>query len=296
MRIPEGLAAFAANQGAAGTAWLDRLPDLIDRFARRWCVDELATLDGCGEVAWVGGGRREGVEVVLKLSWPHAEAATEAAGLRFFDGRGAAELLEADEPEFALLIERCRPGADIWSIGPEQAHRVAASVLERLWREPGGSVAPIGTLADTVAEWNAQFPSTRQSYPAALVGEATELGVVLSESTRKPVVVHGDFNPFNVLSSRRDGWLAIDPKPLLGDRAYDLAQYLGNWIEAADESGDAVRWMASAVDFFADRLALDPYRIAAWAFVKSLGWNWGVHTAQVFKTLADQTRGRSVSR
>ena len=36
-----------------------------------------------------------------------------------------------------------------------------------------------------------------------------------------PVLLHGDLNPTNVLSAEREPWLAIDPKPVVGDPAYD---------------------------------------------------------------------------
>lgn len=289
--IPVSMDAVATRYGPAGAAWVDRLPELIARFAKAWGVDDLAPLAGCGSAAWVGGGTRDGTEVVLKLSWPHPEAATEAAGLRFFAGRGAVQLLEAGESEFALLLERCRPGDDLWSLSTAEADEVEASVLRSLWRVPTEPVVPITTLAATVAEWNAAYPTAEWStYPRALVADAARVGNQLIASTTDAVVVHGDLNPFNVLSSQRGGWLAIDPKPLLGDPAYDLAQYLGNRVEEAEASRDPTGWMASRIRFFARALGLDAYRIAAWAFVKAVGWTWGSRTADLFKTIADDAR------
>jgi streptomycin 6-kinase len=286
--IPPAMAAFAERNGAAGEAWVARLPELIERCAERWAIDVHGPLeDGCGRAAWVGlVTTSDGDEAVLKLAWPHEEARTEAAGLRFFDGRGAARLLESDEAEFALLVERCIPGVDLYSVPDlSDADRVAARVLRQLWRSAEGDerARPIGTIADTVDAWNARFATTRTAYPADLVAEASELGRSLAASTTDPVVVHGDFNPFNILTATREPWLAIDPKPLVGDRAYDLAQYLANRFEDAEASGRAEDWFSTRVDWFARELDLDPARVAGWLFVKSVGWNWGPRAAAVYR-------------
>lgn len=289
--IPEKLAEFAALHGVSGAAWVARLPQLVATYSRRWEVALEGPMVSSGSAAWVGAGTRgDGAEVVLKIAWPHKEAETEAAGLRFFDGRGAVQLLEADEREFALLLERCRPGDPIWRLPFEEASDVAAAVLERLWRGPEGSVDPITTLADTVEEWNSSYATERAGYPSKLVAEAARLGSELASSVSDLVVVHGDFNPFNILRAQREPWLAIDPKPLLGDPAYDLAQYLANYSDLAEATGDPKVFFRDAIAFFSDTLGLDRYRIAAWAFVKAIGWTWSVPVAELFKELADDER------
>jgi streptomycin 6-kinase len=282
------MAEFAALHGDSGAAWVARLPELLATYSLRWNVTLAGPLPGSGSAAWVGAGTRvDGEEVVLKIAWPHKEAETEAAGLRFFGGRGAVHLLEADEREFALLVERCQPGDDVWQLPFEEASEVAASVLQRLWRAPEGAIDPITTLADTVAEWNATYATERAEYPSELVAEAARLGTDLARSTSELVVVHGDFNPFNILRAHREPWLAIDPKPLLGDPAYDLAQYLANYRDLADATGDPKAFFREAIAFFSRTLGIDRHRIAAWAFVKAIGWTWSVQVAELFKELAD---------
>lgn len=288
--IPEKSAEFAASHGESGAAWVARLPELVATYGRRWNVVVQEPLAASGSAAWVGAGTRDGVEVVLKIAWPHKEAETEAAGLRFFDGRGAARLLEADGREFALLLERCSPGDPVWELAFDDANDVAAALLQRLWRVPEGTVGPITTLAATVEEWNASYATERQAYPPKLVAEAARRGTELASSASELVVVHGDFNPFNILRAQREPWLAIDPKPLLGDPAYDLAQYLANYSELAAGSGDPKAFFRDAIAFFSGALGLDRYRIAAWAFVKAIGWTWSVQLAELFKELADDER------
>ena len=57
----------------------------------------------------------------------------------------------------------------------------------------------------------------------------------LSATQPHRVLLHGDFHPGNVLAAAREPWLAIDCKPLVGDPAYDLAQWLGNRCETVEQ-------------------------------------------------------------
>lgn len=289
MLIPESVATIARDHPEAA-AWVERLPHLIHTYTERWDLRHIeAPLPTCRRFAWVGAAEQpDGREVVLKLALPHAEASTEWAGLQSFAGRGAVHLLANDATDFALLVERCRPGTDIRALPtPADADAVAVQVLTRLWRAPDERAAPIGSLADTVDAWNREYATTRAAYPPDLVDEAARLGAELVRSTTDAdtVVLHGDFNPSNVLAAEREPWLAIDPKPLIGDPAHDLAQYLANWVDEADASGDPVAWFADRVGFFADALHLDAGRIASWTFVKAVGWNWGPRVAGLFRVV-----------
>ena len=64
--------------------------------------------------------------------------------------------------------------------------------------------------------------------PARLVEEAEALLAWLVPSQTGPVLLHGDLHHGNVLSARRRPWLAIDPKGVVGERAFDAGALLYN--------------------------------------------------------------------
>jgi streptomycin 6-kinase len=86
-------------------------------------------------------------------------------------------------------------------------------VATRLWRPAS---VPFRSIHDHVPRWLANadaFPLARELYARL--------------EKRDDTLVHGDFHHHNVLSSGR-GWLAIDPKPMLGEPEYDVASFLWN--------------------------------------------------------------------
>jgi streptomycin 6-kinase len=146
--------------------------------------------------------------------------------------------------------------------------------------------APFMTLSNLVAEWCEEIPKSAQGYDRGMVARAIERGKELAETQPRQVFLHGDFHPGNVLAAQREPWLVIDPKPLVGDPAYDLAQWLGNRYEAAALTHEPVSILRRQIERFAERLALDPARIAGWTFVKSLGWEWEPEAARIFQEVA----------
>ncbi len=286
--VPSGLEKCALAFGAEGTRWLNSLPERVAQLERAWGFRTGPAFDHGGAASWVAPVElRDGSQAVLKIGIPHEEARFEAQALRFLGGRAAVRLLHVSEDGFSLLLERCLPGRDLWSLGQDDGDAVACGILPRLWRNPEPN-APFASLADAVAGWGQERPPgpAAAGYDAELVTLAVARGRELAASQREHVFLHGDFHPGNVLAAQRDPWLAIDPKPIIGEPAYDLAQWLYNRCGAALQSDDPVLALRQQIGRFAADLSLDPSRIAGWAFAKALGWDWGPEILVLFHEVA----------
>src|SRR5262249_56979564 len=169
----------------------------------------------------------DGAPCVLKVSADVPDMRTEIAALEAWAGRAAAQVLESDPLCGALLLEHVEPGtmlAELAACDDDAATRTAAGVLRELWL-PAAAAADLRSLES----WCAAFDRNRSAllrgvdgFPRLLFERADALRVELLESTTEPVVLHGDLHHYNVLRSRRGGWLAIDPKGLVGDRCFDV--------------------------------------------------------------------------
>ncbi|MCW3100783.1 MAG: aminoglycoside/hydroxyurea antibiotic resistance kinase [Chthonomonadaceae bacterium] len=286
--IPAFLQQHILEFGAEGAQWLAHLPLRIAELEQAWGFRVGPAFDHGGAVSWVAPVELEdGSEAVLKIGIPHDEARFESQALRFLEGRGAVRLLQASEDGFALLLERCVPGTDLWSLDEEEGNAVACRILARMWREPELG-APFISLSDSVAKWWDDLPhnTTAAACEGEVVAEAVARGRELAASQPQSVLLHGDFHPGNVLAAQREPWLFIDPKPLVGEPAYDLAQWLYNRSRFVMQSDNAVAILRQQIDRFATDLGLDPARIAGWAFVKALGWECGPEVFTLFQKVA----------
>ena len=192
-----------------------------------------------------------GADAVLKVAWEgDDESLHELEALELWDGDGAVRVLRADRSSRALLAERARPGTDISDLDQDAAVAVAVDLGRRLWRPAQPPFRPVG---DHVPRWLANHPSP-------LTPLARELWA--SFGPGGDWVVHGDFHHHNVLR-HGSGFVAIDPKPYLADREYDVYTWLHNPIPYRPTRDDAERRIARFV-----AAGLDDVRIRAWAIVR----------------------------
>ena len=110
------------------------------------------------------------------------------------------------------------------------------------------------------------FETDVRSWPHTardLYARATGIALKLFDRPSAQIPLHGDMHHDNVLSSDR-GWLAIDPKGLIGDPAYDVANVFINPKGAAHLATDPRR-IAARADILSERLNYPRKRILGWA-------------------------------
>ena len=261
----------------ADPAWLHGLPELLDQLCTRW---SLAVDNHFPDIAYnyVAPATRITPDVrrtpcVLKVSRRIGEAANEIAALRIWNGRGAARLIEADPALGALLIERVEPGTmlvEVADTDDDAATLIAAGILRRLW-EPAVDSADVRGLRP-LDSWCAAYDRNRDAltrgvdgFPSALFQRADAMRRDLLASTESPTVLHGDMHHYNVLRDHRGGWLAIDPKGLVGDRCFDVCQFFRNPRDWPSPQVNRRR-----LDIFCAELGLDRQRTRDWCLVHAV--------------------------
>lgn len=273
LELPRNLVSAAEGHevGSARRTWMAALPSLIHDLARRWSLEVGRPFQPGGVASWVAPARdAAGEHLVLKVGWPHDEALHEADGLRAWGGDGAVRLLDAAQvgETSALLLEACEPGTTLSLVlpAPEQ-DAVVAGLLRRLWIDPPAG-HPFRTLQSMCDWWADQF---EEKYAAAdaslrldpgLARAGIELFRSLPGTAERAVLLCTDVHPENVLAAEREPWLVIDPKPYLGDPAYDPLQHMLNFPDrlVAAPAGFAQR--------MADLLDLDGQRLQQWLFAR----------------------------
>jgi streptomycin 6-kinase len=273
VRIPDGLGWWRDEPG--GADWLASLPGILKACAEQWSLDVGEPFEP-GHISLVVPVTRSGGDLaVLKVNFPEPESEHEADALEHWNGRGAVRLLAHDESRRALLIERCVPGAELWSVEDDgEATHIASRVLRTLWR-PAPEGARYRPLEDEALRWSQELPADwkRLGAPFAqrLLDEAVAACLELGPDQGQTVVLHQDFHGGNVLRAEREPWLAIDPKPLLGEREFDAASLLRDRRDELGSRDDAAR-IRRRLDILEDELGLDRERMRRWGIAHALAW------------------------
>jgi len=205
----------------------------------------------------------DGMLAILKLGMPHMEGEHEIQGLRFWNGDPTVRLLEADPELGALLIERCEPGTALRVLPESEQDLVIAALLRRLWRTPVAP-HPFRSLSQLTEYWSEETLAAIAQWPdTGLVREGLRLFAELARTAPTEVLLATDLHAGNVLRSEREPWLVIDPKPFVGDPAYDATQHLFNCdARLRSDSGGTIHRIA-------DLLEVDRERVRQWMFARA---------------------------
>jgi len=273
VRIPAGIEWCARMPG--GVQWLASLPSIVEMCAERWTLRVGEPFEGANVSLVVPVLLADGVDAVLKINYPEPESETEAEALRFWGGRGAVRIVAEDKEVRALLVERCIPGSQLWAVeDDEEATRVGAVVLGRLWRRAPDD-HPFRLLEDVTTSWAGELPADWEAigrpFERGLLDEAVASCVELGPNQGEQVVLHQDFHGGNVLRAEREPWLAIDPKPLVGEREFDAASLLRDRRWLLGGACDAVR-IRRRLDLLCAEFELDRERMRRWGIAHALAW------------------------
>jgi streptomycin 6-kinase len=263
----------ALRHGERGRRWLRRIPAIVAACEMRWSLRVGAPFPL--SYAYVAPATRaDGTEVVLKINDPEDdEFWTGVDALRVFNGDGVGRLIAVDRENAAILLERVTPGVPLSTItDDEAATRVIAGVIKRIAKP-----LPAEHSFITIPRWFAAIPQFRQSLsgnerpvPPHLLERAETLVAGLSATAGETVLVHGDLHHDNVLSSDREGWLAIDPKGVAAERAYETAAMLRNPYDRLAREADLRGVLRRRIVILAEELSIDPRRIRHWGIAQTV--------------------------
>ena len=307
---PEFISTITNTFGKDGEYLISNLLPLIDEASLRWQLRNVQPVPLLS-YNFVAFAKRGDDNVVLKIGVPRDELTSEIMALRLFHGEGACRLIDADEERGFLLLERLNPGEMLATTkDDEEATRIAADVMQKIWRP----VESARSLAETrkqvsglqsfirLSDWFDGLKRLRVMFNGG-TGPLTQKLVERAERSAKdfltenqqPVLMHGDFHHFNILSSER-GWFIIDPKGVIGPACYEVGPLLMNpWPDLIHRNH--YRGMTRRrIDILHERLGFERERIREWGLAHAVlsawwsiedntGWEYALAFAEMIAEL-----------
>ena len=275
--VPNGFARSSVErEGPSAAEWLAGLPRMVDELMDRWgCVPDGDVMHGAVAVV-VPVRRRTTGAGVLKVSFPHPGNIHEPDAFAAWGGRGAVLLHERADERFAMLLER------VWAstLAEVEDHDEVVTIAGRISRRlaiPASASLP--RLRDQSGAWEEELRKDAAELSHALPRYVVDAAVATVRElgqAQPDILIHGDLHARNILRAEREPWLAIDPKGIAGDPAYDGGTLLKSRalaLLAADNLRVAVR---RTLDVFTEAAALDRDCVRRWALFHAVQASfWG---------------------
>jgi streptomycin 6-kinase len=266
LEMPRNLVeSLAGDRDDRRRDWAARLPERVAGIADRWALSIGAPFQPGGMTAWVAPTRTaDNHDVVLKVCFRHDESEHEVEGLQLWAGNGTVLVhrAEKDDDTAYLLLERAAEDRLLAGEPEPMQDEVIAGLLRRLWFVPRAG-HPFRPLTQMCAEWADQHDA--YPHPAidpGLERAGLELFRSLPATATDERLLLTDLHAENVLAAEREPWLVIDPKPYVGDPAYDPLQHMLNCPERLHADPDAL------IRRMADLCGVDRERLRLWLFAR----------------------------
>ncbi|WP_066421879.1 aminoglycoside phosphotransferase family protein [Sutcliffiella cohnii] len=288
-----------AVYGQKGKDFLTNLETIISSYEKRWHLN----IHRPYELSYnyvAPATRKDGTELVIKIGVPTPSFTMEYETLRMLASPSVVKLVDEDIANGVLLLEKIQPGNTLATVDDDvEATEIASTVMAKLWRPlPSHYQLNLPTMTDrekslesiVQSNWNGCGPISK-----VILYEALTLFKQLHKTIDQQYILHGDLHHYNILQSDNNEWKIIDPKGLVGDREYDVIQFLLNKLPYENK----ISILDRRINILVEQLGLNKERILGWGFAHSvLSTCWSVeegsldenffHSIGVFQQLIER--------
>lgn len=244
------------------------LEERVGERLHEWGIRVQDTLETEGSL--IVFGARGNQPVVLKMLRRPGDEWDSGEVLEVLDGRGTVRVYE--HIGGALLLEKLNPGTPLTDLAlngrDEEATDIIAEVIQRMSNPRESSKAFI-----TVEAWGDGFErylaSGDNQIPQDLVAQGRHTYMSLCRSQQRVRLLHGDLHHYNVLFDSDRGWVAIDPKGIVGEIEYEIGAALRNPFERP-EMFAAPETIERRIKRYEAKLKLDAHRALSWGFSQAV--------------------------
>lgn len=256
--------------GEKGATWLQSLPEIIQDYTQKWELYDLKPYSNLSYNYVLFGKKRNFLgELVLKIGVPCDEFVREIIALKHYAGVGVVEVFESCPENGVVLLQALQPGTTLKSFFPARdpdAVTIASDLIKKLHSVPFHK----NNIFPTIKEWHRSLYENHDNLPLALLEKARVLSHQLIDSQDKTVVLlHGDLHHENILLNH-DDWVAIDPKGVIGESAYEIGAFIRNPIPDLMNQPNVVEITSRRLSQFSQELGYSCERLKNWSFVQAV--------------------------
>jgi streptomycin 6-kinase len=251
-----------------GEKWIDELPTTLHHLVTHWNLSHLEVVENLSHNL-VMKGFQGNVPIILKLCIEKEYFTHEKEALLFYKGHGIVRLLSHHNGHQALLMEFIHPGTPLIANGSMEELKdveIASAVMNQLHDHTLPSHHPFPTVEQWMNELNME-----EDFHPTHIKNARIMAKELIKTQGEVVLLHGDLHHDNIVNSKKQGWVAIDPKGVVGERAFEAGCFIRNPFHGSFAHYPKLKPLISKrIELFAHHMKCSQNRIARWAYVQAV--------------------------
>jgi len=266
--------------GTRGSDWLKQLDGIIISLCSKWQLSNIRVFDNLSfNYAALAYSDKYKTDVVIKISISDADCSDERKALMFYNGNGCVKLLEYDNTKFAMLLEAIKPGTSLKNLFPHDERKAceyAAQVIKKLHFLP--KPQNFQNRLDDYPKLETWLHILHSFSDKTVIDDYLKKAQIYSDkllrSQKDLYLLHGDLHHENILCnnilSNSNSWVAIDPKGVVGELAYEVGAFIRNPLPELLEQRNAGQILSRRFDFFSNALNIERRRLVEWNYVQAV--------------------------
>lgn len=260
--------------GARGERWIKNIPKITEYLAQKWQLTKIVPVDNMSwnYVAKVYSNTHG--FVCIKISINETLIDDEIKALKYFDGHGMIKLIDHDTEFHALLLQQAIPGKSLKELYLSNQGD-AIIIYNNVVRNLLSALKPYFTTYKHVRDWLQVFDRIPENaLPKHLIHKAKLLSNQMLTQANDEFVLHGDLHMDNVISDHK-GWIAIDPKGIIGPKEFEVACFDFITQDELSSSYDIRALFDARILKLSQLLEIDHSTLKNWVFIRLiLGACW----------------------
>lgn len=252
--------------GKTGLKWIRSLPIIVEKLSDYWSLTNIVPANNMNWNYVAYAIQKNHDHVVLKISCDQTMIESEYCALKHFDGHGAIKLIDHHSECQAILLEQAIPGSTLkenYLIDVEKTITSYAQVVKPIAsrKSPSSTYIHMSTWCEAIDKIQ------DERIDDYFVNKAKYLKSKLLDSVKYEYLCHGDLHLENIILNKNE-WLAIDPKGIIGEMAFEAAAFdlLDN--DELKDSSTIESKIISRVNQLSIALGIDSSRLLSWIFLR----------------------------
>ncbi len=257
--------------GQSGEIWYKNLPITIKFLEKHWSLNNIQPVSN---MSWnyVAFAEQNNHPVVLKIGADAKSINDEYQALHHFSGIGMVTVIDYYPKSHAFLLDRAIPGTLLKNDMPKSIKTVMqiySDIVKKL-----SLPTPSEHTFQHAKNWCAVIDDMNDlRVPIQYIHKAKEIRQWLFDTVTHEYICHGDLHLENIIKHKKQ-WLAIDPKGIIGEMAFETAAFdLLN--EHENNISNVTNLLKQRIQQLASTLNLNEERLTAWIFLRimlSIQW------------------------
>ena len=235
--------------GQEGKKWLENINNIVDTYADKMNLEDIKLLEKLSMNVIAFARTHQYGEVVLKIGAPGVTSESEIKVMKNYSTQYIPKCYYSSIEDRVMLLEKISPGYSLNNLkNKEERIKVFSNIADGLLN-PTTNMKKFQTFEELFSKKIEYASLNKKDYSEIMwmIPIAQEMYSEIKKMKLPQYILHDDLHHKNILKAE-DGWKAIDPHGIIGERVFETSHFIRAELEQVNIEEDEVEEIVSLLE------------------------------------------------